>query len=66
MEPMNATPPRAETLSDPDGRPLGRVVAPRPGPVIGRASGTVYLVRQAGRSSGPPAVRAELGYTGRR
>ena len=46
MKPSNTLQPRAETLADPDGRPLGRVVAPRPGPVVGRASGTVYLVRQ--------------------
>ena len=43
----------AELLWDPHGEPLGRVVAPRPGPVVGRASGTVYLVRQPE----PPAPR---------
>ena len=38
-------PPAIETLHTPEGRPLGRVVAPRPGPVVGRAAGTVYLTR---------------------
>ena len=63
MQETNVTPPpRAEMLADPEGQPLGRVVAPRPGPVIGRASGTVYLNRQ------PRAVRpsADLRYAGRR
>jgi hypothetical protein len=52
--------PRAEVLADPEGRPLGRVLAPRPGPVIGRASGTVYLYRQP-RPTCPPA---DVRYTG--
>jgi hypothetical protein len=56
MEPTNAIPPRAEMLAGPDGRPLGPVVAPRPGAVIGRASGTVYLNRQP-RPVHPPADR---------
>ena len=54
--------PRAEVLADPEGRPLGRVLAPRPGPVIGRASGTVYLCRQP-RPACPPA---DLRHTGHR
>lgn len=62
MKPSNTLQPRAETLADPDGRPLGRVVAPRPGPVVGRASGTIYLIRQ------PRPVRspAERNHTGGR
>ena len=42
-----------ETLHTPEGKPLGRVVAPRPGPVIGRAAGTVYLRRTPGGSAAP-------------
>jgi hypothetical protein len=61
MEQSNAMPPRAEMLADPEGRPLGPVVAPRPGPVIGRASGTVYLNRQP-----RPTYSADDRYTGRR
>jgi hypothetical protein len=44
MERRDAPPP-IETLHTPEGKPLGRVVAPRPGPVVGRAAGTVYLTR---------------------
>jgi hypothetical protein len=54
----------AETLADPEGRVLGRVVAPRPGPVVGRASGTVYLDRPL-RPSGAGRCE-ERGYRPRR
>ena len=63
MEQTNPTPPRAETLAGPDGRPLGRVMAPKPGPVVGRASGTVYLNRQLCLPIRHPA---DLRYAGRR
>jgi hypothetical protein len=42
--------PAVETLHNLEGRPLGRLVAPRPGPVIGRAAGTMYLMRTPGAS----------------
>ncbi len=51
MEQGNKPAPRVELLADPDGYPLGRVIAPRPGPVVGRASGTVYLNRLSNRLS---------------
>jgi hypothetical protein len=53
----NPVPPCAEMLTDPEGQPLGRVTAPRPGPVVGRASGTVYLNRQPRFS---PAISGRL------
>jgi hypothetical protein len=56
MERTDAPPP-IETLHTPEGEPLGRVVAPRPGPVVGRSAGTVYLTRTprgpAGSGSSP-------------
>ena len=44
-----------QTLHGPDGRPLGRLVAPRAGPLVGRDSGTIYLVRGSGEAAGPPS-----------
>ncbi|MGH7515977.1 MAG: hypothetical protein ACREOC_00700 [Gemmatimonadales bacterium] len=66
MEQSDAAPPCAEELADPHGRLLGRVVAPRPGPVTGRARGTVYLIRQARTPVPPPATPGATGYAGRR
>jgi hypothetical protein len=63
MDQTNATPPRGEMLTGPDGQPLGQLVAPRPGPVVGRASGTVYLNRQP---RPPIRPQADLRYAGRR
>lgn len=66
MEPTKAAELPARMLDDPDGKPLGRVMAPRPGPVVGRASGTVYLVR-SWRATGSAALPPERGYaSGRR
>lgn len=64
MEPSHTAPPHAEDLADPQGQPLGRVLQPRPGPVIGRARGTVYLIRQPGVPLRPSAA-GETRYTGR-
>ncbi len=66
MEQGKPVPSHAEELVDPLGRPLGRVVDPRPGPVIGRASGTVYLVRPPGTRVRPPAAPGERRYAGGR
>jgi hypothetical protein len=58
--------PVVATLHNLEGRLLGSLVAPRPGPVIGRAAGTVYLVRMP-RGSAARALRAERpGSSGRR
>ena len=57
METNTTTPVRAEMLADPRGKPLGRVMAPKPGPVVGRASGTVYLMRPI-----RPAIRPPTGH----
>ncbi|MGH7631818.1 MAG: hypothetical protein ACREOF_20985 [Gemmatimonadales bacterium] len=38
---------RAKELVGPDGRPLGRIIEPRADALVGRASGTVLLVRDA-------------------
>ena len=54
------------TLHNHEGRPLGRLMAPRPGPVIGRAAGTVYLMRMP-RGSGARVLGTDRpGCTGRR
>jgi hypothetical protein len=57
METSATTPPQAELLADPRGKPLGRVMAPKPGPVVGRASGTVYLMRPI-----RPAIHPSTGH----
>lgn len=66
MEDTTTTASRAELLADPEGQPLGRIVAPRPGPVIGRASGTVYLGRPARRPARPLGSSLDCGYVGER
>ncbi len=47
---------RAKELVGPDGRRLGRIIEPRADALVGRASGTVLLVRdtRAIRPARPP------------